>query len=68
MRGYQHIHAAVGVIRLNRSQVRNALCDALISELRCALDDFEGNDTIGAIVLTGDERAFAVLGIQAGEA
>jgi enoyl-CoA hydratase len=39
--------------------MRNALCDALISELRCALDDFEGNDAIGAIVLTGDERDFS---------
>jgi enoyl-CoA hydratase len=60
---YRHIltevHEAVGVIRLNRPEVRNALCEAMIAELRDALDDFEADDAIGAIVVTGDERAFA---------
>ncbi len=32
---------------------------ALISELGSALDDFEANAAIGAIVLTGSEKAFA---------
>jgi enoyl-CoA hydratase len=60
---YQHIvteiHSGVGLIRFNRPQARNALCQALIAELRTALDVFEADDAIGAIVLTGDERAFA---------
>jgi enoyl-CoA hydratase len=60
---YQYIltevRDAVGLIRFNRPQMRNALCLALITELRHALDMFEANDGIGAIVVTGDERAFA---------
>jgi enoyl-CoA hydratase len=50
---------AVGLITLNRPQALNALCDALIRELGAALDDFERNAAIGAIVLTGSEKAFA---------
>jgi enoyl-CoA hydratase len=50
---------AVGIIRLNRPKALNALCDALMTELGQALDAFEKEDAIGAIVLTGSERAFA---------
>jgi enoyl-CoA hydratase len=50
---------AVGLIRLNRPKALNALCDALMRELAQALDAFEKDDTIGAMVLTGSERAFA---------
>ncbi len=49
----------VGLIRFNRPEARNALCEGMIGELRTALDAFESDDAIGAIVLTGDERAFA---------
>jgi enoyl-CoA hydratase len=60
---YDHLlterHDAVGVIRFNRPKQRNALCAALIAELRRALDAFEDDPEIGAIVLTGDEHAFA---------
>jgi enoyl-CoA hydratase len=52
-------HEAVGLIRLNRPKALNALCDALLTELAQALDAFEADDAIGAIVLTGGERAFA---------
>jgi enoyl-CoA hydratase len=52
----------VGLIRLNRPQARNALCAALIGELRRALDVFEADDTIGAIVVTGTEFGFAAGG------
>jgi hypothetical protein len=38
---------------------RNALCDPLMRELGAALDDFEADPTIGAVVITGDEKAFA---------
>ncbi|MFQ5764234.1 MAG: enoyl-CoA hydratase [Rhodospirillales bacterium] len=50
---------AVGVITLDRPEVLNALCDALIDELGRALDDFEADPEIGCIVLTGSEKAFA---------
>jgi enoyl-CoA hydratase len=51
--------AAVGLIRLNRPKALNALNAALIGELNAALDAFEADDAIGAIVITGSERAFA---------
>jgi len=50
---------AVGLITFNRPKALNALCDALVRELGTALDAFEAEDAIGAIVLTGSERAFA---------
>jgi enoyl-CoA hydratase len=50
---------AVGLIALNRPKALNALCDALIRELGQALDDFENDGKIGAIVLTGGDKAFA---------
>jgi enoyl-CoA hydratase len=52
-------HGAVGLIRLNRPKALNALCDALMKELSQALTAFEKDDAIGAMVLTGSERAFA---------
>jgi len=50
---------AVGLITLNRPEALNALCAALIEELAGALDDFETDDAVGCVVLTGSERAFA---------
>jgi len=50
---------AVGLVRLNRPQALNALNAALIADLGAALDGLEADDEIGAIVLTGNERAFA---------
>ncbi|WP_425406920.1 enoyl-CoA hydratase [Hwanghaeella sp.] len=49
----------VGLITLNRPKALNALCAGLIAELGKALDDMEADDAIGAIVLTGSEKAFA---------
>jgi enoyl-CoA hydratase len=49
----------VGIIRLNRPKALNALCDALIRELGAALDAFEADTNIGAVVLTGSDKAFA---------
>jgi enoyl-CoA hydratase len=49
----------VGLITLNRPKALNALCAALIRELGTALDAFEADDEIGAIVLTGSDKAFA---------
>jgi len=49
----------VGIITLNRPKQLNALCDALVDEMSLALDDFESDEGIGAIVVTGSEKAFA---------
>ena len=49
----------VGLITLDRPEALNALCAALIDELNDALDKFEVDDGIGAMVLTGSEKAFA---------
>ena len=49
----------VGIITLNRPEAMNALSAALIRELEQALDGFEADPEIGAIVLTGSEKAFA---------
>ena len=48
-----------GLITLNRPEALNALCTPLIMELGEALDALEADEGIGAIVLTGSERAFA---------
>ena len=52
-------HGRVGVIRLNRPQALNALCDQLMGELGDQLLAFDADPAIGAIVLTGSEKAFA---------
>jgi enoyl-CoA hydratase len=52
-------HGRVGLIRLNRPQVLNALCDALMRELGDQLLAFDADAGIGAIVITGSEKAFA---------
>jgi enoyl-CoA hydratase len=49
----------VGIITLNRPKALNALCDALVKELGQALDLLEADTEIGAIILTGSEKAFA---------
>ena len=49
----------VGVVTLNRPKALNALNDALMDELGSALANFEADESIGAIVITGSEKAFA---------
>ncbi|KAJ0005137.1 hypothetical protein NQD34_011351 [Periophthalmus magnuspinnatus] len=49
----------VGFIQLNRPKALNALCDGLMREVGHALDSFEADNGVGAIVITGSERAFA---------
>jgi len=60
---YQNILVArrerVGVITLNRPQALNALNDMLMDELGSALLEFDADEGIGAIVITGNEKAFA---------
>jgi enoyl-CoA hydratase len=53
------IRGRVGLITLNRPKALNALSNGLVAELGAALDGFEANEGIGAVVLTGSEKAFA---------
>lgn len=50
---------AVGLIRLNRPEALNALNAGLLRELGQGLDQFEADRAIGAIVVTGNDKAFA---------
>jgi enoyl-CoA hydratase len=49
----------VGMVTLNRPKAMNALNDALMNELGAALRTFDADDGIGAIVITGSDKAFA---------
>lgn len=49
----------VGVITFNRPKALNALNSALITEMNSALNAYESDPNIGAIILTGNEKAFA---------
>jgi enoyl-CoA hydratase len=51
--------ARVGLITLNRPKQLNALNDTLMNELGAALLAFDANNDIGAIVITGSDKAFA---------
>ncbi len=70
---YEHIlveaRGRVGLVTLNRPKQLNALNDALMDELGAALLDFDSDDSIGAIVVTGSDKAFAAgadIGAMAG--
>ena len=60
---YEHIivetRGQVGLITIDRPKALNALCSPLMDELTTALDAFEVDTNIGAMVLTGSEKAFA---------
>jgi enoyl-CoA hydratase len=60
---YSHLlvetRGRVGLVRLNRPQALNALNSALIDELNRALEAFEAEANVGAVVITGSEKAFA---------
>jgi enoyl-CoA hydratase len=49
----------VGLVTLNRPKQLNALNDALMNELGSVLREYDADDTIGAIVITGGDKAFA---------
>ncbi|MEC7657138.1 MAG: enoyl-CoA hydratase, partial [Pseudomonadota bacterium] len=59
---YEHIlvetRGSVGLIILNRPKAMNALCADLAREIAEAVDAYEADDAIGALVLTGSETAF----------
>lgn len=49
----------VGLITLNRPQAMNALNNQLMNEVMDALESFDRDDAVGAMVITGNEKAFA---------
>ncbi|CAO3566301.1 unnamed protein product [Mortierella alpina] len=49
----------VGLVTLHRPKALNALCNGLFVELNQVLKELDDNKEIGAIVITGSERAFA---------
>ncbi|GAA0224417.1 enoyl-CoA hydratase [Castellaniella daejeonensis] len=53
------VRGRVGLLTLNRPQVLNALSNEVIDELSAAVRAFEADDGIGAMVLTGSQKAFA---------
>lgn len=53
------IRGQVGLLTLNRPQALNALNHQLMRELMDALVAFEENDAVGAMVITGNAKAFA---------
>ena len=53
------VRGKVGLITLNRPKALNALNSKVLAELVEALGAFDGDAAIGAIVVTGSEKAFA---------
>ncbi len=49
----------VGLVTLNRPEVLNALNNQLLHEVMDAFESFDQDDGIGAMVITGNEKAFA---------
>ncbi|XP_063230609.1 enoyl-CoA hydratase, mitochondrial isoform X4 [Bacillus rossius redtenbacheri] len=49
----------VALITLNRPKALNALCDGLMKEVGDAVSRFEEDKSVGALVITGSEKAFA---------
>ena len=49
----------VGIVTLNRPKQLNALNDQLMDELASALKGFDADDSIGCMIITGSEKAFA---------
>lgn len=52
-------HDRVGLIRLNRPKELNALNHTVMEEIAHALQTFDADPEIGAMVITGNKRAFA---------
>lgn len=49
----------VGLVTLNRPDAMNALNPTILSELMDALEAFDADENIGAMVITGNEKVFA---------
>jgi enoyl-CoA hydratase len=59
-------HGPVTLVRFNRPQVMNALCQGLMEELAQLFRQLDADDAVAAIVLTGNDKAFAA-GADIGE-
>ncbi len=62
--GYEYILVdrpaqGVGRVQLNRPEALNALNSQLLDELMRAMRNFDSDPGIGAMIITGDEKAFA---------
>ncbi|ERV84203.1 hypothetical protein Q095_05864 [Pseudomonas aeruginosa PS50] len=53
------VRGRVGLIKINRPDVLNALNDDIVDGISDAVSLFESNDEVGCIVITGDDKAFA---------
>lgn len=53
------IEDQIGIVTLNRPNVLNALSHDLMDELVQGLEEFDRNDQVRVIILSGSERAFA---------
>ena len=53
------VRGRVGLVTVNRPQAMNALNNKLMRELMDALAAFDRDDKVGAMVITGNEKAFA---------
>lgn len=49
----------IGYIELDRPKVMNAIFDPLMMDVCSALDEFEANDDISCVILTGSTKAFS---------
>ncbi|KRX72148.1 Enoyl-CoA hydratase, mitochondrial, partial [Trichinella sp. T6] len=49
----------VGLVQLNRPKQLNALCKPLFAEIACALEGFQNDPAIKAVVITGSDKAFS---------
>ncbi|MEK6588573.1 MAG: enoyl-CoA hydratase-related protein [Chloroflexota bacterium] len=53
------MHGRAGLVQIHRPEALNALNATVMEELASALTAFDADPQVGAMVLTGDERAFA---------
>jgi enoyl-CoA hydratase len=49
----------VGLVQINRPKAMNALNSPTMAEVVAALQIFDADDSIGCLIISGDERAFA---------
>ena len=56
------VSGKVGILRLSRPEARNALSETMLTEMRQALEVWEGDRAVAAVVITGDESAFCAGG------
>ena len=57
-----HIHGNIGIITLNRPESKNALSDELTPALRKQISNFNIDDRVNALIITGAGDAFCAGG------